>query len=222
MSPKDRKPSITTRVRLRVSTFWGSTFDSRNRWIVLACLALLGFVLGFVGLRRMAIDGHGDSSVLTLLYRDLATLSFSTGNAGTGTPIPWTYQVARFLLPVVVIYGAFAGLVLLFRDRFQQVRLPFLHHHIVIVGLGDMGLGFAEAIRATGSRVVAIEMDSANSNLVVAREEGIIVVSGDARERAVLSRAASAPRTPTGGHRRRRDQPRGTGPRPGAGRRAER
>ena len=109
MSPKDRKPSITTRVRLRVSTFWGSTFDSRNRWIVLACLALLGFVLGFVGLRRMAIDGHGDSSVLTLLYRDLATLSFSTGNAGTGASIPWTYQVARFLLPVVVIYGAFAG-----------------------------------------------------------------------------------------------------------------
>src|SRR4029077_13821242 len=88
VSPNDRKPSITARVRMRVSTFWGSTFDSRNRWIVLAGLALLGFVLGFVGLRRMAIDGHGDSSVLTLLYRDLATLSFSTGNAGTGGSIP--------------------------------------------------------------------------------------------------------------------------------------
>src|SRR4029079_6898576 len=97
-----RPPSVTARVRARASTFWGSTVDSRNRWIVLACLALVGFVLGFVGLRRMAIDGHGDSSVLPLLYRDLATLSFSTGSAGTGTSIPWTYQVARFLLPVAV------------------------------------------------------------------------------------------------------------------------
>jgi hypothetical protein len=189
VSPKDRTPSITTRARLRVSTFWGSTFDSRNRWIVLACLALLSFVLGFVGLRSMAIEGHGDSSVLTLLYRDLATLSFSTGNAGTGAAIPWTYQVARFLLPVVVIYGAFAGLVMLFRDRFQQVRLPFLRRHTVIVGLGDMGLAFAQAMRASGARVVGIEVDVSAPNLGAAREGGIIVVIGDARERAVLSRA---------------------------------
>ena len=189
MSAKDRTPSVTARVRARASTFWGSTVDSRNRWIVLACLALVGFVLGFVGLRRMAIDGHGDSSVLTLLYRDLATLSFSTGNAGTGTSIPWTYQVARFLLPVVVIYGAFAGLVMLFRDRFQQVRLPFLRRHTVIVGLGDMGLAFAQAMRAAGARVVGIEVDAAGPNVGAAREGGIIVVIGDARERAVLSRA---------------------------------
>jgi hypothetical protein len=189
VSPKDRKPSITVRVRTRVSTFWGSTFDSRNRWIVLAGLALLGFVLGFVGLRRMAIDGHGDSSVLTLLYRDLATLSFSTGNAGTGASIPWTYQVARFLLPVVVIYGAFAGLVMLFRDRFQQVRLPFLRRHTVIVGLGGMGFAFAQAMRAAGTRVVGIEVDASGPNVGAAREGGIIVVIGDARERAVLSRS---------------------------------
>ena len=172
MSPKDRKPSITVRVRTRASTFWGSTFDARNRWIVLAGLALLGFVLGFVGLRRMAIDGHGDSSVLTLLYRDLATLSFSTGNAGTGASIPWTYQVARFLLPVVVIYGAFAGLVMLFRDRFQQVRLPFLRRHTVIVGLGDMGFAFAQAMRAAGTRVVGIEVDASGPNVGAARARG--------------------------------------------------
>jgi voltage-gated potassium channel Kch len=79
--------------------------------------------------------------------------------------------------------------VLLFRDRFQQVRLPFARRHAVVVGLGEMGLAFAEAMRRAGDTVVGIERDASHPNIVVARAEGIIVVIGDARERAVLSTA---------------------------------
>ena len=80
----------------------------------------------------MAIDGHGDSSVLTLLYRESRHAVVLDRQCRHGGVDSVDLQVARFLLPVVVIYGAFAGLVMLFRDRFQQVRVavpPAPHRH---------------------------------------------------------------------------------------------
>ena len=44
-------------------------------------------------------------------------------------------------------------------------------------------------MRAAGTRVVGIEVDASGPNVGAAREGGIIVVIGDARERAVLSRS---------------------------------
>ena len=122
----------------------------------------------------------GDDSPLTLLYNDLALLSFSTGSTGDGAVIPWEFQVARFLLPVVVIYGAFTGLIVLFRDRWQQARLPFLRQHVVVIGLGRKGYAFAEALRACWSKVVAIEIDDSNPRVLLARERGITVIIADA------------------------------------------
>ena len=52
-----------------------------------------------------------------------------------------------------------------------------------------MGLAFAESMCRAGERVVAIEADAGHPNIVVARAEGIIVVVGDARDRAVLASA---------------------------------
>ena len=184
--PKTSRHNIGDRISTASKAAIRSMLEWRNRWIVLAVLALSGFILGFVGLTKLADAQHGDTSLLTIAYLDIALASFSSGNAALGESVPWEYQVARYLLPIVVIYGAFAGLSALFRDRFQQLRLPLLRGHVVIAGLGEMGLTFAEAMRLDGTRVVAIELDGSNPNVVIARNSGIVVVVGDAREPSVL------------------------------------
>ena len=158
----------------------------RYRWILWAALALTFFVLGFWGL-----DQYYQSKSKTfwdVLYYDFKLLTF--GGAPHERPdYPWQLQIARFALPLVVLSGAFAGVLALFRERYEQARLPFVRGHVLIAGLGDKGLSFVQAMRAQGAKVVAIESDASNPNIAAARDVGATVVLGDSTDEGVLAAA---------------------------------
>jgi Trk K+ transport system NAD-binding subunit len=60
--------------------------------------------------------------------------------------------------------------------------------HVVVVGLGQVGLRLCMMLRTLGVRVVAIELDPDADNIRRARQYGIPVVIGRGSSRAVLSR----------------------------------
>jgi len=167
---------------------WGKTSRSaavRFRWLLLGTAGLIGFVLGLVGLHRY-YESKADFG--DLVYLDLKMLAF--GGAPAPPPaLPWQLQVARYVLPLVVLSGALAGLLALFRDRYEQARLPFVRGHVLVAGLGDKGLSFVQAMRAHGARVVAIESDAGNPNIAGARDAGATVLGGDATDERVLALA---------------------------------
>jgi hypothetical protein len=170
-------------LRLRAKLSRSAVF--RYRWILVGAAGIVGFVLGFIGLSdyyaHKPYQGFG-----TLIYYDLKLLAF--GGAPTPPPkLGWELLVARFLLPLVVLYGALAGLIALFRDRYEQARLPFLRGHVLVAGLGDKGLAFVQAMRAQKQRVVVIESDPANANVATARDAGATVVLGDATDEGLLA-----------------------------------
>ena len=61
--------------------------------------------------------------------------------------------------------------------------------HVVIAGMGQVGLRLAQELRALGIAVVGIERFATASALPMARDLGIPVVIGDATSRRVLRRA---------------------------------
>lgn len=158
----------------------------RYKWVLLAGVGLIGFTCGLIGLEQYDDTRGSDWNALDLLYLDLKMLALG---GAPEPPLPASLEVARFLLPAVVLSSAITGFIALFRDRYQQARLPFLRGHVLIAGLGDKGLAFAQAMRADGEAVVAIELNPANPNVAAARDVGATVLLADATDQAVLSMA---------------------------------
>lgn len=62
--------------------------------------------------------------------------------------------------------------------------------HVIVVGMGQVGIRLAQELRALGVAVVGIERFPTASGLSLARDLGIPVIIGDATSRSVLRRAA--------------------------------
>jgi voltage-gated potassium channel Kch len=158
------------------------------RPLVLALGILAVFVLGTIGFQRYATVHHEEPSVLNSLYR--ALVLFELGGFEVNPPIPWALEVARFLAPLLVGYALFRGVVTVFRNQLQLAGIRLLtRNHVVVAGLGELGFRLAARFRERGFRVIVIEIDEANGRIQSARERGISVLSGDARDRRMLAKA---------------------------------
>ena len=162
---------MNTRIR------WGQL-----RWVFLGLAGATGIVLGFIGWLEV-LDAQSVGDVADAGYRTVSLLGFA---GAPPPPLPWTLGLARFILPIVAGWSALVALTIIFRDRFQQLGLPFRRGHVVVVGLGDKGLAFARSSRSKGHRVVAIERNPASSGIKAAREMGAVIISGDGQDPEVL------------------------------------
>jgi hypothetical protein len=152
-----------------------------TRWLVLGALASAGFVLGFWGFLE-------NESVSDAAYQTLKLVNLGGAPDAGGS---WQIEIARFVLPLVLAYSAIVAFLAVFRDRLRELRLPWLRGHTIVVGLGDKGTAFVHSLRAHGARVVAIETNPASVGAAAARELGVVLLTGDARDPVVL-RAAGA------------------------------
>ena len=106
-------------------------------------------------------------------------------------------NVARFLAPIVAGWAGLSALGLLFRDRVQQMRIPLMHGHVVICGLGKyVGIVFLRHLLEKRMRVVVVESKADNPNIELCRSLGVPVIVGDAQRLKTLQA--------TGAHRAKR------------------
>jgi Trk K+ transport system NAD-binding subunit len=78
---------------------------------------------------------------------------------------------------------------------FGQRRVGAMRGHVVVVGLGTVGIEVVEELVAAGRRVVVIDRAEAGRHHAKARALGVPVVLGDATETAVLDAANLAAAT---------------------------
>ncbi|MCB1937042.1 MAG: NAD-binding protein [Nitrosomonas sp.] len=151
--------------------------------------ATLTVGLGFNGYASL----YPYESFSSLLYKTLGlfTLGFS---AQTGN-IPLQLDVARWLAPLLLSYAAVRTLMLMLRDRLALLRLRRLKHHAVVCGLGGQeaedGYGWTvvQALVAKGIPTVVIEPNPLNVHLGWARNQGVAVITGNARDSQNLIQA---------------------------------
>ena len=168
--------------RNRIKPFWGEI----RFWVVVGCwLAALG--LGCAGFAR-SCAAHGEKqSYLNIFYLSLQLFTFQSG--AVPPPVPWELEVARLLAPATAAYTALSALGLLFREQLQMLRLYFIKNHVIVCGLGRKGLRLVKDFLDRGDRVVVIEMDPRNDEIETCREQGVIVLIGNAADEGLLQRA---------------------------------
>ncbi len=173
-----------------------SLIDDAGRTFRATLLGLAGlFVMSVVVLRLGYVkpDGSG-MSVLDAVYFTVETIgTIGYGDFSFADQHPWlrSYAVGLMLLGVVLaIWFALLTQLLVsgqVERSFRRRRAAAMRGHIIVVGLGSVGIRVLPGLLAAGKRVVVVERDPSNRNLARARELGVPVVTGDATDPATLA-----------------------------------
>jgi len=153
---------------------------------VVVLTSATGFYFAEIGTNQN-VDGFGDAvwwaivTVTTIGYGDIypvTVLGRIVGGflifAGIGTLSLVTAATAAYLIQI-------GGL--------DALRARRISDHVVICGLGNVGLLFAQAFSREGYRVLAVEKAEDSPHVIAARESGAAVIIGDAARVEVLERA---------------------------------
>jgi hypothetical protein len=97
-----------------------------------------------------------------------------------------SFEVARFLAPILSAGAALTAFAAVLREQFQRYRLEKWSGHTIIAGLGMKGMGLIGRLEG---KIAAIERDRNHESIPVLRRRGIPVVIGDARDPNVLVEA---------------------------------
>ncbi len=165
----------------------GRESDRGLRWAIAALVGLLVVSTTVITLGYHDPDGRGLGVVDALYFtvESVATVGF--GDFSFADQAVWLRLWAVFLMLAGVVTTAIP--IAYFTDMLISRRLSTTAGrraasasvgHVVIVGLGAVGVSVAEALHGRGRDVVVVESDPANRHLPRARALRIPVVFGDA------------------------------------------
>ena len=177
-------------------------FLQNYEWTIVIISVLIVFSLGYLGfaeyfskepMKYGILDVLNGGAVklkygfLDILYRVFQLFVLNSGDLTP--PINLKLEFARWLAPIIAGYTAARALIAIFNEQFQLFRIRFLRNHIIICGLGNKGLLLAVKLKKYGYKVVAIEQDKESDNIKECRDNGIIVLIGNATSPYYLNKA---------------------------------
>jgi hypothetical protein len=161
-----------------------------QRW-TLAVLVLGTLLFGFWGnwLYEQAYHADHPPDAFSVLYYSFQFL-IAHGVHLEGS-VPWQLHVGRLLGVAALFTAGLTTFAKFFQSETLMWRLwaPWQRDHVVVCGLGDLGLRLALDARGRGNFVVAIEKHGDAARIEQARRSGVLVIEGDACDPIVLRKA---------------------------------
>jgi Trk K+ transport system NAD-binding subunit len=180
----------------RVTSVVGSDANSTFRAAMVAALVLvaLSVVVLRIGYR---LPGGGHLSVLTSLYFTVETIStvgfgdFSFSGQSTGILIFGIVLIAMGATLLTTVFALITNLLVSWRieQSLGRQQLVGMEGHVVVIGLGSVGIRVLEGLQAEGREVVVVERNEHNRFLNQARARGVPVLIADATQRQALEDA---------------------------------
>ncbi len=198
-----RAVPLARRLGRRLSTLW----EEGNRSLLLLVVALLGLMLVstlVVATWLRPNVGHGHIGLLSAAYftiETVATVGYGDFSFARQGPTMLIFGMVLIVLSVILVSAAFALFTnILVTGRIERSlgrrEVTGMAGHVVVVGLGSVGIAVVRDLVAQGSRVVVVDNDPANRYLDQARSLGVPVIIADATQsethRMVHLRDASA------------------------------
>ena len=158
---------------------------SEFRWVVVLTAGVASVVLGFWGYTLQ------DDSV-SVADRLVKTINLFSLTQLSGTVSP-QLRAAQLLAPLTTGYVGLRGISALFREQWSRLRVRlFVRNHVLVCGLGEVGVRLACGFSDRGATVVAIEKDLTGSAVEECREHGVTVLAGTATDPVSLRQAGAA------------------------------
>jgi Trk K+ transport system NAD-binding subunit len=184
-----RRVSLLRRARLQV----GIALEEGNKALAVVVASLLALlVVATVVLHftyRPAGDGH-ELGILASLYFAVETVATVGYGDYTFSDQPAWMLVGGIVLivaGVALVSTAFALFTnILVSRRIERSlgrrQVPSMTDHVIVIGLGSVGISVVRGLVSEGQRVVVIERDPDNRYLAQARALGVPVVIADATQ----------------------------------------
>lgn len=170
--------------RKRISPIWQDI-----EWPVVGSIWIFSLILGYIGFSRYYASTGEDGTGWDFFYRSIQLMVLESGNLEG--QVPWQLEAARWLMPAVAAYAAIQALLAIFHKQWQLLEVRFFRNHVVVCGLGERGLRLSREFLDHGYQVAVIEEDEENPLIDQCREQGAVVLTGDATDRSLLCKAGA-------------------------------
>jgi hypothetical protein len=177
------RKSVSWKKRLR--RWW-----AEYQWVIIGIAGFLILCLGYLGFKNLYANASVERTPFDLFYLTLQLFRISSVVPPGQKPLE--LEIARNLATILTLLTAANTLLLLFREKFQSLRLIFWHKHNIICGLGTKGRELAGDLLEKGELVCIIECDETNDEINNFRRKGAIVIVGNATSSSRLQKARAA------------------------------
>jgi Trk K+ transport system NAD-binding subunit len=182
-------PSWLTRGLRSARHLAASLLQAVDRRLVAALFALFTVVIASTVILRLAyrLGGHHIPLLDAMYFTAETVTTVNYGDFSYINQSPWLIGGAVVLMLLGALFVAlfFAMLTnMLVSRRIEEslgrARITGLRGHVLVIGLGSVGMQAAARLVAAGSEVVVVEKHDANRHLSQARALGVPVVIADA------------------------------------------
>ena len=177
----------------------GVVGSDANRILRVAVVAALVLVVVSVVILRLGYRGpHGAHlSVLSALYFTVETIStvgfgdYSFSGQSTGILVFGVFLIVMGATMLTTIFALITNLLVSWRieQSLGRQNLVGMQGHVVVIGLGSVGIRVLEGLQAKGRDVVVVERNENNRFLNQARARGVPVLIADSTQRQTLEDA---------------------------------
>jgi Trk K+ transport system NAD-binding subunit len=184
-----RKLAFTNRVMRQASV----ALEEGNKSLAIVLASLFALLVAATIVMHLAYRlprGQGHLGLLNSAYftmETVATVGYGDYSFMAQSPAMRVFGIFLIALGVTLVSATFALLTnILVSRRIERSlgrrEVPGMVDHVVVIGLGSVGISVARGLVAQGQRVVVIERDANNRYLAQARSIGVPVVIADATQ----------------------------------------
>jgi voltage-gated potassium channel Kch len=164
-----------------------SHHPSAGRWFwIPLVLGIVGAVCGIIGQHYYDLENGQESDYWSISYHTLQLFFLHAPHLEH--PVPGLLSAGRWLVSLAVLLTVGYGILRVFRSECRLILVRWRTGHVVICGLGRLGLKLAEEYQRGGTPVVAIDASVTPESDAA----GLAVVAGDACNLRDLRSAAVA------------------------------
>jgi hypothetical protein len=175
------KPKLDASERPSLFRLWWQEI----RWILLGLTWLSGLALGFAGLSLFSTQNQMDWSVGDVVYLTLQLITLESGSVSGSNN--WMFEIARFLLPALTAFTILQGLLVLFTEQLNGLRLRRLRNHVIVCGQGPMVDLFTSGLAQQGYRTLLLASPDAPKRQL--DDNKILVLNKEADDKTLLIQA---------------------------------
>ena len=102
---------------------------------------------------------------------------------------PWQLILAQVLVPGLLVFSGAQLLLDGFRKNLSTTMARRKNNHVIVCGVGDVGMQIIQNLRTARHRLVAIDLVGDSANAATCEKSGVPLLQGDAKNPQVLAAA---------------------------------